>query len=202
MGLADTVQDLNFAQLMNILLIDHIAKRAETLESALKKLGHDVLIRPPGKYAIYQMVESFQPDVVIVDAESPDRDTLEDVAVTSDRYPRPIIFFADDEDDEVIRQSIQAGVSAYVVDGLQPNRVKTLLNVAISRFDEHQKIKGELKKTRDELADRKIIDKAKGLLMKHKDCDEDAAFSAMRKMAMNKNVRLAEIAQDVIDLFS
>jgi response regulator NasT len=186
---------------MNILVIDQIAKRAETLEQALVKLGHNVMVRPPGKYAIYQMVESFQPDVVIVDADSPDRDTLEDVSVTSDRCPRPIIFFSDDEDDEVIRQSIQAGVSAYIVDGLQPNRVKTLLNVAISRFEQHQKLKGELQKTRDELADRKVIDKAKGLLMKHKECDEEAAFAAMRKMAMNKNIRLAEIAQDVIDLF-
>jgi len=186
---------------MNILLIDQIAKRAEPLEDALKALGHQVVVRPPGKYAIYKMVETFQPDVVIVDADSPDRDTLEDVSVTSDKYPRPIIFFADDEDDEVIRQSIKAGVSAYIVDGLQPGRVKTLLNVAISRFEEHQRLKGELKKTRNELADRKIVDKAKGLLMKHKQCDEEAAFSAMRKMAMNKNVKLAEIAQDVIDLF-
>ncbi|MDX1474625.1 MAG: ANTAR domain-containing protein [Reinekea sp.] len=186
---------------MNILIIDQIAKRAEPLEQALRDLGHEVLVRPPGKYAIYKMVESFQPDVVIVDADSPDRDTLEDVSMTSDRLPRPIIFFANDEDDDVIRQSIQAGVSAYIVDGLQPSRVKTLLNVAISRLQEQQSLKAELKKTSYELSDRKIIDKAKGLLMKHKQCDEDAAFSAMRKMAMNKNVRLSEIAQDVIDLF-
>lgn len=186
---------------MNILIVDQIAGRAEPLEAALVDLGHNVVVRPPGKYAIYHMVESFQPDVVIVDAESPDRDTLEDVSMTTDRLPRPIIFFADDEDDDVIRQSIQAGVSAYIVDGLQPNRVKTLLNVAISRFEEHQKLKGELKKTRDELADRKIIDRAKGLLMKHKQCDEEAAFAAMRKMAMNKNVKLAEIAEDIIELF-
>ncbi len=186
---------------MNILLIDQDINRAEPLEAALNGLGHNVLLRPPGKYAIYQMVESFQPDVVIVESDSPDRDTIEDVSLTSDKYPRPIIFFANDEDDDVIRQSIQAGVSAYIVDGLQAGRVKTLLNVAISRFEEHQKLKGELTKTRNELADRKVIDKAKGLLMKHKECDEDAAFSAMRKMAMNKNVRLADIAQDVIDLF-
>ena len=186
---------------MNILIVDQIAGRAEPLEAALVELGHNVVVRPPGKYAIYQMVESFQPDVVIVDAQSPDRDTLEDVSMTTDRLPRPIIFFADDEDDDVIRQSIQAGVSAYIVDGLQPNRVKTLLNVAITRFEEHQRLKGELQKTRDELADRKIIDRAKGLLMKHKQCDEEAAFSAMRKMAMNKNVKLAEIAEDVIELF-
>ncbi|MEJ2042793.1 MAG: ANTAR domain-containing protein [Reinekea sp.] len=186
---------------MNILIIDQIAGRAEPLEAALKDLGHNVIIRPPGKYAIYQMVESFKPDVVIVDAESPDRDTLEDVSLTSDRLPRPIIFFSDDEDDEVIRQSIQAGVSAYIVDGLQPSRVKSLLNVAISRFEEHQKLKGELKKTRNELAERKVIDRAKGLLMKHKQCDEESAFAAMRNMAMNKKVRLAEIAQDIIDLF-
>jgi response regulator NasT len=187
---------------MNILLIDQIANRAKPLEVALTALGHQVVVRPSGKYTIYHMVETFQPDVVIVDADSPDRDTLEDVSATSDRYPRPIIFFATDEDDQVIRQSIQAGVSAYIVDGLQPSRVKTLLNVAISRFEEHQRLKGELLKTRNELSDRKILDKAKGLLMKHKQCDEDAAFSAMRKMAMNKNVKLAEIAQDVIDLFS
>lgn len=186
---------------MNILIIDQIARRAEPLEQALRDLGHDVVVRPPGKYAIYQMVESFQPDVVIVDADSPDRDTLEDVSMTTDKAPRPIIFFADDEDDAVIRQSIQAGVSAYIVDGLQPSRVKTLLNVAISRFEEHQRLKGELVKTRNELADRKVIDKAKGLLMKHKECDEEAAFTAMRKMAMNKNVKLADIAQDIIDLF-
>lgn len=187
---------------MNILIFDHIAGRAGPLEKALTDLGHEVIVRPPGKYAIYQLVESFQPDVVIVDADTPDRDTLEDISMTSDKLPRPIIFFADDEDDEVIRQSIRAGVSAYIVDGLQPSRVKSLLNVAISRFEEHQLLKQELTRTRSELADRKVIDKAKGLLMKHKNCDEEAAFSAMRKMAMNKNQKLSEIAQDVIDLFS
>ena len=187
---------------MNILLIDQIVNQAEPLEAALTALGHQVVVRPAGKYTLYHMVETFQPDVIVVNAESPDRDLLADVCATSDRSPRPIIFFATDEDDQVIRQSIQAGVSAYIVDGLQPSRVKTLLTVAINRFEEHQRLKGELLKTRNELSDRKIIDKAKGLLMTHKQCDESAAFSAMRKMAMNKNVKLAEIAQEVIDLFS
>lgn len=187
---------------MNILIIDQIESRAEPLKLALIDLGHQVLVRPPGRYAIYRLVESFSPDVVIVDAESPDRDMLEDVSITSDKLPRPIIFFAEDEDDRVVRQSIQAGVSAYVVDGLQPNRVKTLLNVAITRFEEHQRLKSELQKTRNELADRKVVDRAKGLLMKHKACDEDAAFNVMRKMAMNKGVKLVDIAQDMIDLFS
>ena len=186
---------------MNILVIDNQPERAKVIEEALTGIGHSVVVRTPDQTRIHQLVASFQPDVVIVDAQSPDRDMLEDVALTSDRNPRPIIFFAEDDDSEVIRQSIEAGVSAYIVDGLQPERVNTIIKVAISRFEAFQSLRGELKKTRDELADRKVIDRAKGLLMKHRNCDEEAAFSAMRKMAMNKSVRMVEIAHDVITLF-
>lgn len=186
---------------MNILVIDQHLERAHILETALTALGYAVVIRSPDKHRIYQLVESFQPDVVIVDAQSPDRDMLEDVALTSDRTPRPIIFFAEDDDDTVIRDAIAAGVSAYIVDGLQASRVNTIIKVAISRFEAFQALRGELRKTRDELADRKVIDRAKGLLMKHRECDEAAAFGAMRKMAMNRKVRLVEIAQDILVLF-
>lgn len=186
---------------MNILIIDHQQGRAEPLQQALVEQGHDVLVRPPGKLTLYKMVASFEPDVVIIDAQAPDRDTLEDIALTSDKHPRPILFFAEDDDESLIRQSIQAGVSAYVVDGLDPKRVKSLMTAAISRFEAFQQLRGELAQTRSELAERKIIDRAKGLLMKHKQCDEEAAFVAMRSMAMNKNVRLADVAQDIIDLF-
>lgn len=186
---------------MNILVIDNHPERAGILETALLDLGHAVVVRAPTNQRIHHLVSSFEPDVVIVDAQSPDRDMLEDIALTSDRSPRPIIFFAEDDDDDVIRRSIQAGVSAYIVDGLQPERVNTIVKVAISRFEAFQSLRGELQKTRDELSDRKVIDRAKGLLMHHRDCDEAAAFNAMRKMAMNKSVRLVDIAQDVISLF-
>jgi len=186
---------------MNILIIDHIRRRTHQLEKTLTELGHDIVIRPNGKFVIYQLVQSFKPDVVFVNTDSPDRDTLEDISVMTSQAPRPLIIFADDENDEIIRQSIQAGASAYIVDGLQPARIKTLLNVAIFRFEEQQRMSAELSKIKNELADRKIIDKAKGMLMKHKQCDEESAFSAMRNMAMNKNQRLAVVAKDVISLF-
>lgn len=186
---------------MNILVIDDQPERAVVLERALTDIGHQVVVRPPGRNSLHQLVLSFSPDVVIVDAQSPDRDMLEDVALASDRTPRPIIFFAEDDDSDVIRRSIEAGVSAYVVDGLKPERVNTIIKVAISRFNAHQSLRGELEKTRSELADRKLIERAKGLLMQHRQCTEAEAFGAMRSMAMKKKVRLSEVAQDVLSLF-
>jgi len=145
-------------------------------------------------------VEDHQPDIIIMDLDSPDRDTLENMSVLNQHNPKPIIMFADEDDSQVIEQAVQAGVSAYIVDGINPKRVKTILDVAIARFREYQALKNELEKTRNLLADRKTIDKAKGLLMKTKGLDEEQAYHAMRKMAMDQSKPLVTIADNILSV--
>jgi two-component system, response regulator / RNA-binding antiterminator len=112
--------------------------------------------------------------------------------------PHPVVMFAAEGDTDAIERAVRAGVSAYVVDGLNPARVKTILDVAVARFREYQALRRELQETRTQLADRKQIDRAKGLLMKHRDMDEEQAYRAMRKMAMDRGQRLAEVANNII----
>jgi response regulator NasT len=142
-----------------------------------------------------------QPDIVIVDIDSPDRDCLENMAVLSRSNPKPVIMFSDEDNEDTIASAIKAGVSAYVADGMNPDRVRPIVQVAVARFREFQALKNELQKTRDQLADRKLIDKAKGLLMKHRNFNEDEAYHAMRKLAMERNQRLVDTARNVIEVF-
>jgi len=148
-----------------------------------------------------EQVARLEPDVIIIDIESPDRDTLEHMASLHRDNPRPVVMFAEQNDSGAIERAVRAGVSAYVVDGLNPSRVKTIVDVAVARFREYQALRRELEETRTQLADRKQIDRAKGLLMKHRSLDEKQAYNAMRKMAMDRGQRLAEVAGNIIAVF-
>jgi response regulator NasT len=182
------------------MLVDRDTERGELLEQALAEAGHRVIahLRDDGDLAAE--VAERQPDVIVIDMEAPGRDVLEQMREIGRDRPKPIILFSDQRDPDYIRQAVQAGVSAYVVDGLSRERVMPIVEVAMARFLEFQSLKRELEETKLKLADRKIIDKAKGLLMEKKNLSEDAAYQFMRKTAMSRNAKLADVARMLIAL--
>ena len=186
---------------LKVLLVDEEPGRAAILERALLDAGYVLVSRLSSADRLVEHVAVSQPDIVIVDIDSPDRDCLENMAVLSRSNPKPVIMFSDEDNEDTIASAIKAGVSAYVADGMNPDRVRPIVQVAVARFREFQTLKNELQKTRDQLADRKLIDKAKGLLMKHRNFNEDEAYHAMRKLAMERNQRLVDTARNVIEVF-
>lgn len=185
---------------LRVLLVDEDPGRSAIVEQALSDAGHRVVARIPDDAHLLARVREHGPDVIIIDRNAPGRDTLEQLWQISRDQPRPVILFSDQRDGEFIRQSVQAGVSAYVVDGLSRERVMPIVEVAIARFREFQALRRELEAARGQLADRKVIDKAKGILMHKKDMSEEQAYQFLRKTAMSRNMRMVEIAQVVISL--
>lgn len=182
------------------MLVDRDPERGELLEEALAEAGHRVIAHLRDDCDLAAEVAERQPDVIVVDMEAPGRDVLEQMREIGRDRPKPIILFSDQRDPDYIRQAVQAGVSAYVVDGLSRERVMPIVEVAVARFLEFQALKRELEETKSMLADRKIIDKAKGLLMEKKNLSEDAAYQFMRKTAMSRNAKLADVARMLIAL--
>ena len=143
-----------------------------------------------------------KPDVIFIQADSPSRDTLEHLATMNRDCPRPVLLFSQDTDSEMIRRAVKAGVSSYVVDSVTPERLDSLVEVAIAQFEEFQHLRAELDDANRKLSERILVDRAKGLLMKARGLDEDAAYHALRKLAMERGRKLAEVARDVIDMAS
>ena len=187
---------------LKVMLVDDISGRAAILEQALTDAGHQVIARLASAQRLSAQVLAHQPDIVIIDLDSPDRDTLENMSILTRDNPKPIIMFVEQDDSNTIAEAVKAGVSAYVVDGLNAKRVKPIIDVAIARFREFHALRQELEHTRNKLEDRKLLDKAKGLLMKHRNFNEQEAYHAMRKMAMDRNQKLVEVARNVIDVFA
>ncbi len=185
---------------VSVLVIDEDASRATLLEQALIDQGYQVLARIDSTDQLAEHVEQLKPDMIIIDLESPDRDVLENMALLNQHSPRPVVMFAEKGDQTTIEKAIRSGVSAYVVDGLEAHRIRAILDVATARFREFQTLKRELSDARSELEDRKVVEKAKGLIMKHNNCSEDHAFKAMRKMAMNQQKPMYEIARNIISV--
>lgn len=183
---------------VRIILVDDDRDRMGLLEEALSSAGHEVVGRLLDTDDILGAVETLQPDIVLLDVDSPSRDTLESLGHISRDRPRPIVLFAQKSDSETIRRAMRAGVSAYVVDGMNPNRLQPVIEVAIARFQEFQGMRRELENTKLKLADRKDVEKAKGLLMKRKGVDENVAYELLRKMAMDRNIRLGDVARSLI----
>lgn len=183
---------------LRVLIIDSSPERATILEQALSDSSYAVVGRFTSSDNLTARVTELKPDIIIIDIESPDRDTLENMRHITRDNPKPIVIFAEQGDSEIIQSAIRAGVSAYVVDGLSKNRVKPVIDVAIARFREFQALQNELTETKNKLADRKFIDKAKGMLIEKYRMSEEEAYGALRKMAMNRNQRIAEVARNVI----
>src|SRR5882672_7797471 len=185
---------------MRVLIVDESPERASVLREGLQGAGYEVAAALASPLELLRAVETVSPDVIIIDTESPIRDVLEHVVVITRDQPRPIVMFSSDDAPDAIREAMRAGVSAYVVDGLDASRVKSIVEVAVARFDEYQRLRAELADANRKRSERKLVERAKGVLMKARGMDEEEAFQALRRMAMDRGKRLGEIAQQLIDM--
>lgn len=176
------------------------AERSRSLRIGLLESGHNIVAVLPADLFLPDRLAQIQPDMIIVDAESEARDTLEHVVMATRDARRPIVLFTNDGDTRHVKEAIAAGVTAYVVAGLAPERVKPVLDVAMARFQHEEELRRELADARSRLDERKTIERAKGILMKRQCCSEQDAYERLRKTAMDKGLRLAEVAQRVIDV--
>ncbi len=183
------------------------AGRSRSLRIGLLESGFNLVASLPADVFLTERLGQLRPDLIIVDAESEARDALEHVVMATRDARRPIVMFTNDHDADNARAAVAAGVSAYIVAGLQPERIRPILDVALARFQHEQILREELAAARSELdelhttlKDRKLIDRAKALLMQHQNLTEEAAYARLRKSAMDKNLKLSEVAQRVIDV--
>lgn len=184
---------------LRVILVDNERERAESLKLALEADGFAVVALLSRGAELYGKVDALQADVIIVDIDSPDRDTLDDMRRVSFEHRRPVVMFTQDGKPDTIRAAMEAGVAAYVVDGLKPERVRPVVDVAIARFAQFSALRSELDKARSNLAQRILVEKAKGILMKRRKIDEEAAYALMRRMAMDQKLRLIDIANKIIE---
>lgn len=184
---------------LRVLLIDDGAHRVGLIRDELVSQGCDVVGVVEQATLIHDCVVRLAPDVVIVDSESPTRDTLEHLALLGSRHPRPVVVFAEDDADSPMRQALAAGVSAYVVSGLNPQRLAVVLKVAIARFEQESALRAQLEGMSAKLAQRKTIERAKGLLMNSARISEEEAYARLRRQAMDRGIALHELASQVID---
>ena len=177
-----------------------LAERSRQLRIGLLENGYNLVAVLPADTFLAERLAQLQPDMIIVDAESEARDSLEHVVMATRDAPRPIVLFTNDNDTSHVRDAVAAGVSAYIVAGLSPERIRPILDVAMARFEHEQGLRQELASAKTQLQDRKIIDKAKGLLMERQGLSEKIAYEKLRKAAMDKGLRLGEVAQRMLDL--
>ncbi|MFC5509829.1 ANTAR domain-containing response regulator [Massilia jejuensis] len=176
------------------------ACRSAALRAGLLESGHELVASLPPDIFLAERIAQFQPDLIIIDSESDARDVLEHIVSATRGTRRPIVLFTEDDSAATMEAAVAAGVSAYVVAGLRAERVRPVLDVALARFKHEQKLLGELADTRRMLAERKVIERAKGVLMKRHGLLEEEAYGRLRSLAMNKNMRLAEVAQRILDV--
>ena len=183
---------------LKIAVVEENPVRAEILKEGLREAGHLNIVHIDQTKRLLQAIYDTDPDVVIISLESPSRDTLEQLFQMSRIVKRPIAMFVDRSDRGAITAAIDAGVSAYIVGGLQKERVQSILDVCISRFNSMARVQEELDRTKSVLEERKVIDRAKGILMRAKGLGEEEAYRLLRKTAMNEKKKIAEIAQSIV----
>lgn len=183
---------------LRVMIVDGDVERSRNLRGALTLAGCHVVAELKESLALPDAVQGLKPQIVIVAADSPDRDTLEHISVTTRDAPRPVVMFTQDGSSESIRAAVRAGVSAYVVDGLAPERIRSILDVACARFEAHQELTTRLAESERQLAERRAIEKAKGLLMQRRGLSEDAAFKELRDLAMKTGKKLGEVAETLL----
>ena len=176
------------------------AKRSRALRIGLLENGFNLIATLPADVFLADRIAQLQPDLIIVDAESEARDALEHVVFATRDARRPIVMFTDDSDTSHVKDAVAVGVSAYIVDGLASSRIKPILEVAMARFEYEERLRQERDQARSDLQDRTVIDRAKALLMKHQGLTEDQAFAKLRKVAMDKGLKLGEVAQRTLDM--
>jgi response regulator NasT len=183
---------------LSIVIVDENPVRAAILVEGLREAGHVNVVRIEGTAKLLARIYAIDPDVILIDLENPSRDVLEQMFQVSRIVKRPVAMFVDQADSASIQASVDAGVSAYIVDGLKKERIKSILDLCISRFNAFSRLQSELEQTKSALEERKVIDRAKGILMKAKKLSEEQAYALLRKTAMNENRKIADVAQSVI----
>ncbi len=176
------------------------AARSRSLRIGLLENGFNLVATLPVDVFLPERLSQLQPDMIIVDAESAARDTLEHVVMATREAPRPIVLFTNDDDTRHVKDAVAAGVSAYVVAGLEPERIRPILDVALARFEHEQALRQELQAARNELAGRRTIDRAKALLMQRQGLTEAQAYEKLRRTAMDKGLKIADVAQRILDV--
>ncbi|MGE5469243.1 MAG: ANTAR domain-containing response regulator [Bacteroidota bacterium] len=185
--------------MLKILVIDERQQRAAEICSGLILAGHQVAAVLASADGLLDQVARIKPDVILIETDAPSRDTLEHLAAMDRTAPRPVVLFASDGEQSTIHNVLRAGVAAYVVDGLEASRLKPIIDIAVARFTADQSLKQELAEATRKLSDRKIVEKAKGLLIKHRQLDEEGAYAALRKLAMDRGKPLVQVARELLD---
>ena len=185
-------------QSLKIVIVDENPIRAAILQDGLREAGHVHVVCIDDRSHLLARIYSIDPDVILIDLENPSRDVLEQMFQMSRVVKRPIAMFVDQTDTASIESAIDAGVSAYIVDGLKKERIKHILEMCILRFNAFSRLQTELEQTKTALEERKVIDRAKGILMKVKNFGEDDAYALLRKTAMNEKKKIVDVAQAVI----
>jgi two-component system, response regulator / RNA-binding antiterminator len=183
---------------LKIVIVDESPVRAAILEEGLREAGHKHVQRIAETERLLGRIYEIDPDVILIGLDNPSRDVLEQMFQMSRTVKRPIAMFVDQSDSAAIQAAVDAGVSAYIVDGLRKERVTSILDLCISRFNAFSRLQNELERAKDALEERKIIDRAKGALMKAENLNEEEAYALLRRTAMNENKRIIEIAQSVL----
>lgn len=185
---------------LRVLLVHDDEERTSGLERAIAQAGYEIVGVVASGPGLLEQVRRRAADVIVLDRDSPDRDTLEHLCLVTRDQPRPIVMFAQDGDRATIRAAVQAGVAAYVVGAVPAERIRPIVEVAIARFEEMQRLRDELRRARVSVEERKAIERAKGILAKTRGLTEDEAYRVLRKAAMDRNQRLAQVAENVIAL--
>ncbi len=183
---------------LTILVIDENTIRASIIEEGLREAGHVRVTVIHEVQGVARTIETLRPDVIIIDLENPNRDMMEHLFQLTRTVGRPIAMFVDRSDTASIEAAVEAGVSAYIVDGLKKERVKPILDMAVSRFNAFSRLQRELADAKSALEERKIVERAKGILMKMRGLSEEEAFALLRQTAMNEKKKMSEIAQSVV----
>ena len=186
------------AKMLRILLINDTPKKVGRLRAALIEAGFDVIDESGLIIDLPARVEAVRPDVILIDSDSPGRDVMEQVCLITRDQPRPIVMFTDEQNPDVMRQAIQSGVSADTVEGIQAQRLKPILDVAMVRFESDQALRAQLHARDQQMAERKRVELAKGMLMKMKNCNEEEAYTLMRRQAMSRQQKLIQVAEQII----
>jgi response regulator NasT len=185
--------------MLKVMIVDSDLNRSKPLKQSLIDNGFEVIAHVGNDMALDSKCRELQPDVVIMDVDSPSRDTLENICVMSMYDARPIVMFSHDGDKAKIKAATQAGVSAYVVGTIPSERLTPVIDAAIARFEEFKNLRSELSLANTKLDERKVIERAKGLLMRQRNLDEDEAYSMLRSMAMQRKVKLADLASQLVE---
>lgn len=183
---------------IRILLVQDMRPSDDTVKTALESSGHHVVEQIHVEQEMLPCVERCSPDLLVLDVRIPDKHVLLEISAVNRICPLPVVLFSELDLQDLAEQAVESGVNAYVVDGFEPRRIAAIIKVAMARFTKEQGLKRELAETKQALDDRKTLDKAKGIIMKHRSCNEAEAYGVLRKQAMDRNLRIVDVANGVI----